>query len=699
MTTIANLFEQSQLSLASYAVGLLPGMVGGGLDSPYIKALTDAGMSAKQAQEFATTYAVVAQSPESGIFDTGFSATIFRNTVSGAVSIAIRGSEPAVGAIYNDWLSADLGQIVEQGIAIDQGVAMYNWLQRIFAAPGQSVAQYVYVPAQADELSGQVTPEHILTATAQATSELYGQAEPMAVAGHSLGGHLAMMLSRLAPSWVSSVYTYNAPGFDLSQSFFDLLGEAVAGAPAVTGQLGTSWDPTVMNHVDVEGDLVHTIGSTPGDQEIIFSESTNQGPIDAHRIPAIADSLALYDLFARLDPALDDPTFGVGEITDVLKAVANDPAKSVETALDAIRRIVVGPSTSVTPAGDREQFYRNYYDLLGSAAFGDMAGNALLRPLIDESQSDLAVLANTTIADGRAYRYAVKELNPFALLNVAYSATGELELYIGRASTPAGMTAAYIEDRTKFLYWKILANTADVISQSDPSSAEDLRYVDQGTAYQVTVFGAQTGLPPLARARWFKFGADGTDVVQAGAFSDHLYAGSGTDFLSGEQGDDYLEGGAGVDVYQYGSRKSLGGDLSNDGADEIRDTDGKGIIRYSFTQKGLFSDALSSTVIGGLGIKIADDQWKSIDGKFTYSRHFDGALGASINGDAGGSVRILGFDFAAAGQQGYLGIRLRDVPSAPITTRTVSGDFWRRSIQIPTSRAFKRRPTIWGTSF
>ncbi len=76
-TTITNYFEQAQLSLAAYALGLQQGMSGGtDPNSPYLKALTDAGMSATQAADFASTYTVLAQSVPT---TNGFSATLFQN--------------------------------------------------------------------------------------------------------------------------------------------------------------------------------------------------------------------------------------------------------------------------------------------------------------------------------------------------------------------------------------------------------------------------------------------------------------------------------------------------------------------------------------------------------------------------------------------------------------------------------------------
>lgn len=44
-----------------------------------------------------------------------------------------------------------------------------------------------------------------------------------------------------------------------------------------------------------------------------------------------------------------------------------------------------------------------------------------------------------------------------------------------------------------------------------------------------------------------------------------------------------LEGGVGLEVFQYNASPGFRGfGSSNDGVDEIRDTDGKGVLRYRF---------------------------------------------------------------------------------------------------------------------
>jgi len=193
MATITSYFEQAQLSLAAYATGLHSGMP----NADYEAALVHAGMTDAQAEEFADTYTVIDQYNDPF---TGFSGTVFKHK-DGSLHFAIRGTENLL-----DWVTANFRDIGADGVAIYQGIAMFNWLQRLYGAPGTEVVQYTY---NLDE-----TISTSMFAIPVGAPSLYGQATPVSVAGHSLGGHLAMMLSRLAPSRFDAVYTYNAPGFD-----------------------------------------------------------------------------------------------------------------------------------------------------------------------------------------------------------------------------------------------------------------------------------------------------------------------------------------------------------------------------------------------------------------------------------------------------------------------------------------------------
>jgi len=126
MATINDYFIQAELSQAAYGKGLTKGMIGGGspgATSNYAKALITGGMSEAQAIAFADKYTVDNQIPDTG---SGFSGTIFKDA-SGQKYMAIRGTE---GLNPLDWMTnvADIGS---DGVAISQGLDMYNWYQEV----------------------------------------------------------------------------------------------------------------------------------------------------------------------------------------------------------------------------------------------------------------------------------------------------------------------------------------------------------------------------------------------------------------------------------------------------------------------------------------------------------------------------------------------------------------------------------------
>src|SRR5581483_1525548 len=122
--------------------------------------------------------------------------------------------------------------------------------------------------------------------------------------GHSSGGHLAAAFSRLVPSIVDQVYTYNAPGFgtNFTNAFFNLI-------PGASGAFNGSKITNVINATGPE--IVPAIGTNGGSQVSVFGETAT------HSSVALTDTLALYGLFATLNDQLDVQT-----VTDILQSTA-----------------------------------------------------------------------------------------------------------------------------------------------------------------------------------------------------------------------------------------------------------------------------------------------------------------------------------------------------------------------------------------
>ncbi len=627
MATITDYFVQAQLSMAAYAVGLQPGMFGATDYPTYVTALKVAGMSQAQAEEFANTYRVLAQSPENS--PSGFSATLFADK-DGGLHVAIRGTEGLFALA--DW-ATNLGDIGVDGIAVSQAIALFNWLQQLITPTGQLTPQAQYMPPvyETDEYTGAITlisPASIEPTTSVASLGLLSPTAVVTVAGHSLGGHLAMIMSRLAPDMVWEAFTYNAPGFSdatglTSNNFFSLL--ANSGITPATGTIGTDWDNSVINGLNVEGDVVHALPGyyTLGTQQNIFSESANQGVYDAHLKEPLTDALAIYNLFATLDPSLNsNPTAGVSKITEILKASSHATLTrdfndvSLEKALDALRTLfeenytfssTKGNATPSTP-DNRDNFYANLFSLERSLKNSPLYNNATqsfnmtVGSLANIASASLASTATTDLAT----RYALYKLNPFTVsgagLYEAINADHSLDLYDSSTAT-GSLTNEYLKDRAAFLHNKILANTNNsVYSDLTPyvSNGGPQIFEDRASNYRL-----YTGDPnivtatPLNDFNKIRFGSSQGDTITGGNQWDKLYGMDGDDTLTGGGGgDDYLEGGKGNDRLEGDSGFDT---YYADEGDTIRDSDGKGTVYLNGKKLGFATRVGENTWLDAAG--------------------------------------------------------------------------------------------------
>ncbi|MBI4937116.1 MAG: hypothetical protein HY846_02645 [Nitrosomonadales bacterium] len=635
-------------------------------------------MTPTQAAAFASTYTVVDQYSDPL---SGFSATVFEK--GGVKYLAVRGTEKPTASVTGftaflaDW-GTNINGIGGNGIAVDQGIAMFNYYLRATAVQGATVRQYGYLPA----LNGQPASIGATNIIASADGALVthnpdGSVSPdiFSVAGHSLGGHLAMLLSRLAPGAVTSVGTFNAPGFgpegQIALSFFDPLAQAMSGQ----GQIGASWNPQIMTHLNVEGDAAHALGTTPaaaGLANIVFSENANQGLIDAHSIETITDSLALYNLFATLDPALNNnPTGGVQTITGILKAASNVAATSLETTLDALGKLF--GQTFTTTTGDRESYYTHLAQI--QALFNPAFSVAYtVESLADMSAAALAAHAQSSLAA----RYALVGGNAFAVTGANYGAfnpSGELDLF-DPATHTGELTDAYLKDRAAFLLAKLKANTADAtvtVGAGEQAgwmnqSGEEILYrnysadangnTSSGSVYQgqntfhIPLLGGDYTNTPNNGMRQIQFGSTLNDTLTGGTQADRLYGMGGADTLQGNGGNDYLEGGQGADTYIW----NIG-----DGLDTILDTDGLGGIVLN-----------GQTLVGG----------ESRDGGHSYTLkdatgqdHACAVLTGDMSGAQGATLLIDGSLTVQHYHTGDLGLALNSAAMQPIsTTRDIFGD-------------------------
>lgn len=261
MATLKEYFEFSQLAQASYALF--------NSGSALTVLQREGGFTASQAREFlgldesgasvaGKGYTVVPNSHQPDDIITGFSATVFRNNATNKLTIALRGTDGLQDILQDVDLARD-------GYAKDQIYSLYNYIQRLTntGTVAQWVRRYVI-----DE-GGEAVPVWELTGTAQGLGIVPAGAQ-VDITGHSLGGHLAMAASRLFPSLVNQVYTYNAPGF-LNNSTVNDFFASLGGASGFNGT-------TITNlYADAGREIITGLHTVPGPSLAVFIEDQGTG--------------------------------------------------------------------------------------------------------------------------------------------------------------------------------------------------------------------------------------------------------------------------------------------------------------------------------------------------------------------------------------------------------------------------------------
>ncbi|MDO8262337.1 MAG: putative Ig domain-containing protein [Gallionella sp.] len=591
---------------------------------------------------------------------TGFSATVFESNTDGSYTISVRGTEPTLWHALPDLVWADGLGVVIAGQALPQLIQAFRYYKQITTPAGQDVQ---YTVAELDML-GQMEArilfgnygESLLSdavnyGIAAITTEMLndkglGELIPAGATinftGHSMGGHLAYLLADMVaqsrgPALVGDVVTYNAPGQNaLPYEILNWISEPNSTDP--TGTIGSK-------HVAIMGEgglnVTAGLGQVVGTPQNIFIEDSGAIAgnflVENHSIVKLSDSLAVYNLFAQLDPSLDDATAdNLSTITDILKAQTGNAANTLEVAVGALGKLfnvadTVYSGNAFDGAG-RDKLYKAV-DAIGAVLPTDGSLS-----LITIAPATLLADASALDADGQAHRYSLVNLNPFAVLGADYSAhntNGELHLY-NPATGHGQLTPGYLTDRAAMLRLMIQRNMDDSSTISGDIFYRDVElritlrpgslFVDADAMQQVVFGGA--GNNPLT-------GGDNHDRLYGMGGIDTLNGGGGNDYLEGGSDDDKLNGGIGTDTYTFNT---------GDGADTITDVDGLGTIMLNGAQ-----------VMGQAAVYQGDNTWAG--GNTTYKYDRKGSLTITSGSD---SITINNFNLANATDpiQGYLGIHL-----------------------------------------
>lgn len=184
MNTIYSLMDRALLSEAAYAnfvdnSGNLFTNISD-IEAALRGPANDRLFSDAQAADFVTHWKVVDHIPDT---DSGFSASVFERIDGpdkGKRYFAVRGT---LG--WSDMVT-DFAYVGADGIAINQGIDMYNWYQRLIS-PAGTVTQYRYHKEETNALNQVTKPAWIetFTITTSRDGSLYGGSKPGGERGRS----------------------------------------------------------------------------------------------------------------------------------------------------------------------------------------------------------------------------------------------------------------------------------------------------------------------------------------------------------------------------------------------------------------------------------------------------------------------------------------------------------------------------------
>lgn len=620
------------------------------------------GFSETQATDFVESYKLVSYQQNT---ENGFAAAIFENRITHEVTFSIRGTE----GDFNDMVEADAIGIGFNGIATWQSIDLFNYYQELTTPAGQAYTAYSYSSGIYTPLGLTIVPAGVTTEVKIAGDGYKLSSSGFNIAGHSLGGHLSIVLSRLAEDNVKSVFTYNAPGFDTAlvpaanntEWLFNTLAALQVAETGATS-IGTKFSPEKITNLVSPGDMVSKIGTVPGTIYKSFDELSDIG--GAHSIVNLSDALAVASLLHFFDSSLT-----LGAIAGILSSSTLDENLALDSVVSALNAII-NSSPVKEPARvselSRDDMYKNILSMENHWVAGDKP-TTFVTSLVGLSAGAIESLMYSNVA----YKYAAYNFNGFALKNDSFyqgmQGIDTLNDY-NQATGTGNITSAWVSDRALYLslLLKAGAEGADTALGSplitlskhtflfeEGNTTYNTLYVNEGIDRQSILFGSQADdnlLGSLARDHLYGesgndylYGGDGDDLLEGGEGNDHLNGGrdddrligmGGADTLTGGSGNDQLEGGAGIDTYSF---------FKGDGLDHI--IDGDGLIKIN-----------EAAVHGGKQVGPGANTWLSETGDVRFSLSDEGGDRKSLSMFYGDGDRIVIDNFV----MGTFGITLSD---------------------------------------
>ena len=291
-----------------------------------------------------------------------------------------------------------------------------------------------------------------------------------------------------------------------------------------------------------------------------------------------------------------------GTASTFLTTLAGTALLGLSAPVAAVAGVAVGIVAGIYGEDAAKELYRltkdmdhngrmDLFDRLGTLAFGqDFKPNEIPEMLKNKAVSlkpempleELIAKAKTDIA----YRYALRELNPFVAEGADYTpfnTDGTLDLWT--PDNPNGMTEDYIRDRAYMVLLqmrylknglKLARDLVDDLVQGDWDYMDHSRHPYDGNLDRPLTFSVD-GKGISVDDHRVVFGSNLSDNkeydkvnLEGGGRDDRIYGLNGHDRLAGKGGSDHLEGGKGHDIYQFSTK--------DDGIDTIFDSDGDGSL-------------------------------------------------------------------------------------------------------------------------
>ncbi len=655
-------------------------------DAPSLSGQTR--LTAVQAEVFSHRYQIIDHHANDA---TGFSATLMKDTTAGQYTLSFRSSEYAAdgegGDRARDIFGADT-EIKNNGFAFAQLVSMERYYRELQADPAK------LPPGAVLNVTGFSLGGHLATVFTELHANEINQTYTFNGAGRGdfregtvsgetqeaarirlmvddLDAHLRAtdpMGTLFAEGSAFNIYQderyqvaldavkarYPTRGTqEIALSLPGVLGGiaryegAFGKIQQLVGHAETGQDAEVVANSGIHGPATRIlIEGQPLIEDVNLQDPWESQFGNSHSLTLLVDSLALQDLFQAIDPTLTQAQIeGIFRMASDAKAdlvgqTHTAEGNTLELALDALRTVFVSPAAPPTAFNDnaggfgdlarRNEFYVNLEAV--RAAVGSQTYQ--LASFATNSSNEITAIARNADAAGLAYRFALRELNPFAIVGADYTmhnAGGVLDLYDPTTGQGA-WTQMAIDDRAAVLSEKLKANLANGFAVD----ASETLYEDLGTGFhngrrtsatEVVIFNGDRGGELTGRqGNDHIYGGDGADTISGGNGHDYLEGGKngdvlygerGSDILFGMEGHDELDGGEGIDRLDggVGDDKLIGGagtDMYHYrfGTDTIDDSDGKGVIH--------FRDLILKGGIRREGEP--EDTYKSLDGLVTYTK-------------------------------------------------------------------------------